>query len=238
MLNMDVENQLVPPLPNGSASEQEKGPDHTTPGMLNMDVENQSVLLRPNGSASEQEKEPDETQVCSGASSLPTRIPSDPSRRGRRRRKKGRIRVPFKTIKQRLLPASCQGKKAIIGIVFSGLVFCSAFGLGTLVSRLNCQKDAIKCPPDWIGHQGHCYKFSDEEKNWNESQNICMSHNASLAKITEEEMDFVKKFIRGGVFWIGLKKELDQLWKWLDGENSTCLMETQILHLSLQDCSR
>uniref|UniRef100_A0A670Z6X3 C-type lectin domain-containing protein n=1 Tax=Pseudonaja textilis TaxID=8673 RepID=A0A670Z6X3_PSETE len=46
----------------------------------------------------------------------------------------------------------------------------------------------VICPPDWIGHQGHCYKLSREEKNWEDSQNFCILHNASLAKITDEEM--------------------------------------------------
>uniref|UniRef100_A0A8C6XSM5 Uncharacterized protein n=1 Tax=Naja naja TaxID=35670 RepID=A0A8C6XSM5_NAJNA len=48
-------------------------------------------------------------------------------------------------------------------------------------------KNAIDCPPDWIGYQEHCYKFSGEKKNWKESQNVCISHTASLAKITQEE---------------------------------------------------
>ncbi|XP_032095038.1 C-type lectin domain family 2 member D-like [Thamnophis elegans] len=90
---------------------------------------------------------------------------------------------------------------------------------GTLVP-LNHQQDAIKCPPDWIGHQGYCYKFSGEEKNWKESQNFCVSHDASLAKITKEEMAIVRMFTRYHVFWIGLKREPEQPWKWLDGEYS------------------
>uniref|UniRef100_A0A8C6VLE4 C-type lectin domain-containing protein n=1 Tax=Naja naja TaxID=35670 RepID=A0A8C6VLE4_NAJNA len=90
----------------------------------------------------------------------------------------------------------------------------------------NHKKDMIKCPPvtcplDWIAHQGHCYKLSREEKNWNESQNFCILHNASLAKITDEEMDFVTMLTRNHVFWIGLKREPDQSWKWLDGSNAT-----------------
>ncbi|XP_070593845.1 C-type lectin domain family 2 member D-like isoform X2 [Erythrolamprus reginae] len=90
----------------------------------------------------------------------------------------------------------------------------------------NHQNDAINClsvacPPDWIGYQGHCYNLSRDEKNWMESQNSCILHNASLAKITMEEMDFVMKLIRHQVFWIGLKREPGQPWKWLDGENAT-----------------
>ncbi|XP_058023703.1 C-type lectin domain family 2 member D11-like, partial [Ahaetulla prasina] len=126
-----------------------------------------------------------------------------------------------KTIKQRL---ACN-KKAIIGIVISHLIFgIFLFFLGTSVP-LNCQKEAIKCPSvtcpsDWIGHQRHCYNLSRDEKNWNESQKFCMLHNASLAKITKEEMDFVTNLTRNYIFWIGLKREPDQPWKWLDGENA------------------
>ncbi|KAG8147949.1 hypothetical protein E2320_022993, partial [Naja naja] len=31
----------------------------------------------------------------------------------------------------------------------------------------------------------------------------------------------VRMFTRGHVFWIGLKREPGQPWKWLDGENAT-----------------
>uniref|UniRef100_A0A8C6X3I0 C-type lectin domain-containing protein n=1 Tax=Naja naja TaxID=35670 RepID=A0A8C6X3I0_NAJNA len=63
--------------------------------------------------------------------------------------------------------------------------FLCTFLWRTLVP-LNHQQNAIDCPPDWIGYQEHCYKFSGE-KNWKESQNVCISHTASLAKITQEE---------------------------------------------------
>ncbi|XP_070593851.1 early activation antigen CD69-like [Erythrolamprus reginae] len=153
--------------------------------MQTMSVENQVLDPRPNESASEQQNKT----------------------------------VHFKAIKRRLLQPFDKHKKAAIAL--SCLIFSSAsFGLGTLVS-LNRQKEAIKCPPDWIGHQGHCYKFSTEEKNWKESQDFCILHDASLAKITGEEMYLVTKITRNNVFWIGLKRELDQPWKWLDGDNAT-----------------
>ncbi|KAG8147948.1 hypothetical protein E2320_022993 [Naja naja] len=104
----------------------------------------------------------------------------------------------------------------VISFLIFGLAF---FFLGTLVP-LNHQQNAIDCPPDWIGYQEHCYKFSGE-KNWKESQNVCISHTASLAKITQEEKAIVRMFTRGHVFWIGLKREPGQPWKWLDGENAT-----------------
>ncbi|XP_058026065.1 C-type lectin domain family 2 member D-like isoform X2 [Ahaetulla prasina] len=110
-------------------------------------------------------------------------------------------------------------------IIIFILVVCLIYYQGRSVPS-NHQKDAINClpvpcPPDWIAHQGHCYKLSHEEKNWEESQNYCILHNASLAKITQEEKDFVTMLTRNHVFWIGLKSKPDQPWKWLDGEHST-----------------
>ncbi|XP_026546438.1 C-type lectin domain family 2 member D-like [Notechis scutatus] len=128
--------------------------------------------------------------------------------------------APVKLIRKRFWPAHCKPTKAIIGMIISFLIFgLVLFFLGTLMP-LNHQQDAIECPPDWIAHQRHCYKLSGEEKNWKESQNVCISHTASLAKITPEEMAIVKMFTRDHVFWIGLKREPGQPWKWLDGENA------------------
>ncbi|XP_032067673.1 C-type lectin domain family 2 member B-like [Thamnophis elegans] len=127
-----------------------------------------------------------------------------------------------KTIKRRLF-----GSKRKIAILAAVCLVIAAtiFSLGILVG-LNYQKDVVKCPsvtcpPDWIAHQELCYYLSKEEKNWMESRNFCILHNASLAKITKEEMDFVTNLTRDHVFWIGLKREPPQPWKWLDGENST-----------------
>ncbi|XP_058026081.1 early activation antigen CD69-like isoform X2 [Ahaetulla prasina] len=77
------------------------------------------------------------------------------------------------------------------------------------------------CPYDWIGYQGHCYKLIKEDKTWLESQNSCILHNASLAKITEEKMVIMKMLTRDHVFWIGLRRDTGQTWKWPDGENAT-----------------
>ncbi|ETE57991.1 Early activation antigen CD69, partial [Ophiophagus hannah] len=121
----------------------------------------------------------------------------------------------------------CRNLKIVISLflpIILILIVCLLYYKGRSVPS-NHQKDAIKyppvtCPPDWIGHQGHCYKLSREEKNWKESQNFCILHNASLAKITDEEMDFVTMLTRNHVFWIGLKREPDHSWKWLDGANA------------------
>ncbi|KAG8127779.1 hypothetical protein E2320_014683, partial [Naja naja] len=126
-----------------------------------------------------------------------------------------------KTVKLKLWSTCDRHKKTIIGVAVCHLILSSIlFFLGTLMP-LNQQQDVFHCPPDWIGYQGHCYKFSREEKDWKESQNFCITYTASLAKLIAEEMDFMRMFTRDHIFWIGLKREPDQTWKWLDGENST-----------------
>ncbi|KAG8127778.1 hypothetical protein E2320_014685 [Naja naja] len=181
-------------------------PDYTTPGKLNMDVENQLLDPLRNASAAEHEREPAQTLSASPPSTGVEIVAHE--------------RAFDARVTHRFLPAHCKYKK-IIGIVVFHLIFgCILFFLGTLVP-LNHPQDAIDCPPDWFGYKGHCYSFSKEEKNWKESQNVCISHTASLAKITEEEMAIVQMFTRDHVFWIGLKRQPGQPWKWLDGENAT-----------------
>ncbi|KAG8147927.1 hypothetical protein E2320_000225 [Naja naja] len=178
-----------------------------------MDVENQQLGPPPKGSASEQEKEPAQT-ISANPHSVGIEVIA----------LERAAEAPVNRFRQRFLPAHGKPTKAKIGMVISFLIFgLVLFFLGTLVP-LNHQQDAIKCPPDWIAHQGHCYNLSKEEKNWKESQNVCISHTASLAKITQEEMAIVKIFTGDHVFWIGLKRDPGQPWKWLDGEKATLLV--------------
>lgn len=44
------------------------------------------------------------------------------------------------------------------------------------------------CPPGWIGYQGKCFFFSDEERNWTAAQDFCSLYNASLAIIEKEDL--------------------------------------------------
>uniref|UniRef100_A0A8C8RVC9 C-type lectin domain-containing protein n=1 Tax=Pelusios castaneus TaxID=367368 RepID=A0A8C8RVC9_9SAUR len=74
------------------------------------------------------------------------------------------------------------------------------------------------CLDGWIGYRGKCYYFSEEEKNWGSSQHFCTSVNASLATIdTQQEKDFVMRYAGLTEHWIGLRRESDQSWKWVNG---------------------
>ncbi|TFJ97369.1 antigen peptide transporter 1-like [Platysternon megacephalum] len=74
------------------------------------------------------------------------------------------------------------------------------------------------CPDDWVGYLGRCYYFSEAEGNWNNSQSNCSSFGASLATInTQQEMAFIKRHKGLSEYWIGLRREPGQVWKWTNG---------------------
>ncbi|XP_053156462.1 C-type lectin domain family 2 member B-like [Hemicordylus capensis] len=77
------------------------------------------------------------------------------------------------------------------------------------------------CPHDWIGYRGKCYYFSVREQNWTASQSFCSSQDASLASIRNEEENFVIRNKGKHPCWVGLRRDRDQTWRWLDGKNAT-----------------
>ncbi|XP_015274908.1 PREDICTED: C-type lectin domain family 2 member B-like, partial [Gekko japonicus] len=88
----------------------------------------------------------------------------------------------------------------------------------SLVSPPQC---GPPCPRYWIGYEGKCYYFSREKRDWVSSKHYCSSHNASLARIEKEEMDFVMRLKGKDIYWIGLRRVLSKDWTWADGENAT-----------------
>ncbi|XP_032997816.1 C-type lectin domain family 5 member A-like [Lacerta agilis] len=119
------------------------------------------------------------------------------------------------------------------------------------------------CPHLWFWYEGICYFFSDEEKSWMSSQEFCLSFNASLAVIPNNEKvrgvtgdvfwnwvrniasqgsniylfwylkDIVKRWTGENSYWIGLRRDPDQPWKWTNGENSMCVLFLFLLLLLL-----
>ncbi|XP_048338837.1 C-type lectin domain family 2 member B-like [Sphaerodactylus townsendi] len=74
------------------------------------------------------------------------------------------------------------------------------------------------CPNGWIGYQGKCYYFAKAEGNWTSSKMHCSSLNASLAVVdSQEEMNFMLRYKTNADHWIGLRRNLSQPWKWING---------------------
>ncbi|XP_039373090.1 early activation antigen CD69-like [Mauremys reevesii] len=86
-------------------------------------------------------------------------------------------------------------------------------------AQLNEKRPAPCCPDGWVGFRGKCYYFSDAEGTWDSSQSLCSSLNASLAEIdTQKDQDFIMRYKGVSEFWIGLKRETAQPWRWVNGE--------------------
>ncbi|PIO23549.1 hypothetical protein AB205_0137210, partial [Aquarana catesbeiana] len=75
------------------------------------------------------------------------------------------------------------------------------------------------CEDDWIWYRKKCYYFSKKYDEWQNSQDFCVSHNASLALIdSQEELEFLQRFKGSSDHWIGLKREDNGgLWMWTNG---------------------
>ncbi|XP_074873436.1 C-type lectin domain family 2 member B-like [Carettochelys insculpta] len=74
------------------------------------------------------------------------------------------------------------------------------------------------CLDVWVGYQGKCYYFSEDEGNWTDSQSHCSALGASLAGIdTLQEMAFLLRYMGGYDHWVGLQQERNQPWKWTNG---------------------
>ncbi|OCT71329.1 hypothetical protein XELAEV_18034308mg [Xenopus laevis] len=75
------------------------------------------------------------------------------------------------------------------------------------------------CEEDWIWYRGKCYYFSETYDEWNNSQNFCASHNASLSLIdSQEELDFLIRHKDIADHWIGLYRDAEGImWVWANG---------------------
>ncbi|XP_044130350.1 C-type lectin domain family 2 member B-like [Bufo gargarizans] len=80
-------------------------------------------------------------------------------------------------------------------------------------------QNPVPCEDDWIWYRGKCYYFSKQRDTWNNSQKFCISHNASLALIdNQEELNFLVWGKCLDNYWIGLRRTEDnKAWIWTNG---------------------
>ncbi|AXF48528.1 lectin-related NK cell receptor ly49l1-like protein [Bufonid herpesvirus 1] len=76
------------------------------------------------------------------------------------------------------------------------------------------------CLDDWVWYRQKCYYFSEEHKTWEDSQEFCKLHNASLVIIeSKKELKFLFRSKESETKnWIGLKSTDDNTgWIWVNG---------------------
>ncbi|XP_078510047.1 killer cell lectin-like receptor subfamily B member 1B allele B [Lissotriton helveticus] len=73
------------------------------------------------------------------------------------------------------------------------------------------------CSDDWIWYRNKCFYFSEAEGTWMEAEDACAALNSTLAMIdTQQELDFMLRYKGKRDHWIGLQRETDQQWRWVD----------------------
>ncbi|NWX24643.1 CLC2E protein, partial [Aegotheles bennettii] len=74
------------------------------------------------------------------------------------------------------------------------------------------------CPEPGIRYRGKCFYFVEDEADWNRSETSCLSLGAHLATIdTQEELHFLLRYGTSSRYWVGLRREGDGPWRWLNG---------------------
>ncbi|KAF5884583.1 C-type lectin domain family 4 member M-like, partial [Clarias magur] len=72
--------------------------------------------------------------------------------------------------------------------------------------------------------KGKCFNFSssfyfmsNDMKNWTESRQDCRDKGAHLLIInSRKEQEFIINQLNGGQAWIGLSRDKEEAWKWVD----------------------
>ncbi|XP_078507268.1 C-type lectin domain family 2 member B-like [Lissotriton helveticus] len=82
-------------------------------------------------------------------------------------------------------------------------------------------KDGEVLPPcgeDWVWYRNKCFYFSEAEGSWTKAKDSCAALNSTLAMIdSHKELDFLLRYKGYRHHWIGLQREHDQHWKWVNG---------------------
>ncbi|KAG2464513.1 CD69 protein, partial [Polypterus senegalus] len=98
---------------------------------------------------------------------------------------------------------------------------------------------SYKCCPDlWIKCRKNCYYFSVNKTTWDRSSWQCDSHGSQLAVAEdEEELDFLIDYCRSYfTFWIGLKRNPEDGWTWINEQLFNLSWKTNVQEES-GDCA-
>ncbi|XP_028937969.1 early activation antigen CD69-like isoform X2 [Ornithorhynchus anatinus] len=79
-------------------------------------------------------------------------------------------------------------------------------------TRAPCQ---LYCSEHWKLVEMKCFSLSSETRDWDSSQENCKGHKATLAVVSQKQLEILTKGVGNSDYWIGLKKKFDQ-WKWDD----------------------
>ncbi|XP_078358046.1 snaclec agkisacutacin subunit A-like [Oculina patagonica] len=79
--------------------------------------------------------------------------------------------------------------------------------------------DGDRCRPGWLQYQNHSIKFFKEIKTWSEARETCRTFDGDLVTIYDEkkQMFVYNNLAVGKTLWIGLKRDDNHVFHWVDG---------------------
>uniref|UniRef100_W5LD21 C-type lectin domain-containing protein n=1 Tax=Astyanax mexicanus TaxID=7994 RepID=W5LD21_ASTMX len=96
--------------------------------------------------------------------------------------------------------------------------------LQTSNTNLTAERDQLQTEKEnghqegWIYFSSSIYYISTEKKIYSESRQYCRERGSDLLIInSREEQDFINMWRNGQQAWIGLKRDTEGVWKWVDG---------------------
>ncbi|XP_072049870.1 C-type lectin mannose-binding isoform-like [Amphiura filiformis] len=82
--------------------------------------------------------------------------------------------------------------------------------------------DTVCCEKDWLGYNGHCYRYFTYRKTWSLARQFCLDLDADLVSIhSATENAILNALISGDEAWIGFTdSETEGQFVWSDGTAS------------------
>ncbi|XP_029810554.1 C-type lectin domain family 1 member B isoform X3 [Suricata suricatta] len=97
------------------------------------------------------------------------------------------------------------------------LILCVGLLIGLVALWMVCHK-CSPCDRNWRYYGNSCYGFFRHNLTWEESKQYCINMNATLLKITSQNVLEYMKSRTGLIRWVGLsRKNPNEVWMWEDG---------------------
>ncbi|TRY65612.1 hypothetical protein DNTS_015215 [Danionella cerebrum] len=87
--------------------------------------------------------------------------------------------------------------------------------------QFQLKSDQLLCSVGWVSFQNSCYLLVNVSGTWESANSSCHKQGAHLMVLNrKDELKFVLKIVHKRFdYWIGLKKDNNNKWSWVDGYN-------------------
>ncbi|XP_077327194.1 C-type lectin domain family 4 member K-like [Lithobates pipiens] len=91
-----------------------------------------------------------------------------------------------------------------------------------IINKANIQDSCTSCPSGWRLIKSNCYYFQPNGETWEKSREECEKRNGIMLILKDKaELDSLLPTIGSGRYWLGLKRDRENInnWLWADGSS-------------------